>query len=164
MGQALLEQQKLLFTLWYQVRDGTLTRAEFITHVQPIRTQVKTLLEEGAAYEIGPREKTPLAKTVRTCKMMLTVEPAFWTFVTTEGVEPTNNSAERALRPVVLWRKLSFGSQSAQGSLFVARMMTAVSSLKAQQRPVLDFLTQAIRASRSGLPSPSLLPQPTSTP
>ena len=77
---------------------------------------------------------------------------------------PDHYPGERALRPVVLWRKLSFGSQSAQGSLFAARMMTAVSSLKAQQRPVLDFLSQAILAARSGLPSPSLLPKPTSTP
>lgn len=99
LGEALLKQQKLLFTAWYQIRDGTLSRDNFIEQVQPIWDAVKRLLSEGAAYEITKGEKTPLAKTVGTCKKMLTVEPAFWTFVDCQGVEPTNNAAERALRP-----------------------------------------------------------------
>jgi transposase len=159
-----LEQQRLLFEQWYRVRDGTLSRTEFGTCVEPIRKQIHKLLWQGASYDIAPNEKTPLAKTVPTCQQLLKVEPALWTFVTINGVEPTNNAAERALRPAVLWRKNSFGSQSAEGSLFVSRMLTVVTSLRAQNRPVLEYLVQACRATRQGLLAPSLLPVEDSTP
>jgi len=120
-----------LFELWYQVRGGTLSRSGFITSVAPIRLRVQALLAEGASYDISAQEKSTLAKTVRTCQQLLKLEPAMWLFVTTEGVEPTNNAAERALRPVVLWRRSSFGSQSQAGSLFVSRMLTVVTTLRA---------------------------------
>ncbi|MGH2413309.1 MAG: IS66 family transposase [Microcystaceae cyanobacterium] len=164
LGRALLAQQKLLFEFWYRVRDGTLNRQEFITAVAPIQQQVYALLCEGAGYDIAPQEKTPLAKTVRTCQQLLKVESALWRFVTTEGIEPTNNAAERALRPAVLWRKNSFGSQSQQGSLFVSRMLTVVTTLRSQNRPVLDYLVEACRAARQGQPAPSLLPAQSNTP
>lgn len=164
LGKALLAQEKLLFEQWYRVRDGTMSRTEFITVVAPIQQQIHTLLSEGAAYDIAASEKTPLAKTVRTCQQLLKVEAALWTFVITEGIEPTNNAAERALRPAVLWRKNSFGSQSQAGSLFVSRMLTVVTSLRAQNRPVLEYLVQACRAARQGQSAPSLLPAQDYTP
>jgi len=117
LGGLLLKQHEKLFELWHRVRDGTLERSQFIRQVEPIRQQVRELLTEGAAYPIGVGEKTPFAKTVRTCQQLLNVEPALWLFVTVEGVEPTNNAAERAIRPAVLWRRCSYGSQSAAGSL-----------------------------------------------
>lgn len=164
LGRALLAQQKVLFEVWYRVRDGTLSRSEFITGVAPIQQQVHTLLEEGAGYDIAKAEKTPLAKTVRTCRQLLKVESALWTFVTTEGIEPTNNAAERALRPAVLWRKNSFGSQSEAGSLFVSRLLTVVTTLRSQNRPVLNYLVEACRAARQSQPAPSLLPVDSRTP
>lgn len=164
LGESLLEQQKLLFEYWYRVRDGTLSRNEFIGIVAPIQQQIHTLLEQGTSYAIGKDEKTPLAKTVRTCRQLLKVESAFWTFVTTPGIEPTNNAAERALRPAVLWRKNSFGSQSEAGSVFVSRMLTVVTTLRSQNRPVLDYLVEACRAARQGQPAPSLLPAVSTTP
>lgn len=111
------------------------------------------------ALPIAPAEKTPLAKTVRTCQQLLQVEPALWTFVETLGVEPTNNAAERALRPAVIWRRTSFGAQSQSGSLFVSRLLTVVTSLKAQHRDILAFLVHTCAAARCGLPTPSLIPQ-----
>ncbi|NMG09375.1 transposase, partial [Brasilonema sp. UFV-L1] len=114
---------------------------------------------EAADYSIGAKEKTPLAKTVRTCRHLLKVEPAMWLFVTTVGVEPTNNAAERAIRPAVIWRRTSFGSQTQSGSTFVARMLTVVTTLKSQQRDILEFMTQAVVAARLGQPAPSLLPE-----
>jgi len=158
LGQNLLAEQKRLFELWYQVRDGTLTRPDFVQAVAPIRVQIQSLLTEGASYPIGTRENTPLAKTVRTCQQLLKVEPAMWLFVTTAAVEPTNNASERALRPAVLWRRNSFGSQSEAGSEFVARLLTVVTSLRAQQRHVLEYLTHACRAARQGERAPSILP------
>ena len=163
LGRDLLAQQKKLFRLCKRVRDGTLSRSEFQLLVSPIQGRVKSLLEQGANYEIGSREKTPLAKTVRTCRQLLKVEVALWLFVTVEGLEPTNNAAERAIRPAVLWRRTSFGSQSEAGSVFVARMLTVVTSLRSQNRNVLEFMTEAIRASRQGSASPSLLPQESSS-
>lgn len=68
LGRDLLAQQKTLFRLWQRVRDGTLSRSEFQSLVSPIRERVRSLLEQGANYQIGSREKTPLAKTVRTCR------------------------------------------------------------------------------------------------
>lgn len=161
LGEALVKQQEKLFDLWHRVRDGTLGRTEFIALASLIRASVKALLQEGADYEIGSKEKTPLAQTVRTCRQLLKVEPAMWLFVTVSGVEPTNNAAERALRPAVLWRRTSFGSQSVAGSTFVARMLTVVTTLRSQRRNVLEYLTHAIAAARSGQPAPSLLPPAT---
>ena len=73
-------------------------------------------------------------------------------------VEPTNHSAERAIRPAVLWRKGSFGTDSAQGSRFVERILTVVTTLRLQPRHVLDDVTSACQAHRRGEPAPSLLP------
>ncbi len=112
---------------------------------------------EAAALEIGAREKTPLAKTVRTCRNLLKLEVALWLFVREEGVEPTNNAAERAIRPALMWRRTSFGSDSAAGSEFVSGLLTVVCSLNLQERNILDFLVESISAARSGEIPPSLL-------
>jgi transposase len=81
-----------------------------------------------------------------------------WTFVIQEGIEPTNNAAERPLRRGVIWRRRSFGTQSEAGSVFVERILTAVITLRQQQRDVLDFLTETCQAKISGAHIPSLLP------
>src|SRR5713226_1891580 len=100
-----------------------------------------------------------VAKTEGTCQEILKRREALWTFVQVDGVEPTNNTAERALRPGVLWRKGSFGTQSEEGSRFVASMMTVVATLKQQQRNVLEYLTAAHGAALRGEAAPSLLPK-----
>ena len=87
-----------------------------------------------------------------------------WTFVRIEGVEPTNNSAERGLRRAVLWRRRSFGTQSEAGSRFVERVLTAVTTLRQQNRDVLDYLTEACAAAMRGDQAPSLLPEAASIP
>lgn len=92
-------------------------------------------------------------------RQLLKVEPAVWLFVTMEGLEPINNAAQRAVRPAVLWRHTSFGSQSKAGSVFVAQMLTVVTSLRSHKRNVLEFMTEAICASRRDSNSPSLLLQ-----
>jgi transposase len=89
---------------------------------------------------------------------LLKLEPAPWRCVTITGVEPTNNVPERALRPVVLWRKDSFGSDSEAGSRFAERLLTVVASCRQQSRPLLDFLVAVADAALRGSQSPSLLP------
>ena len=126
--------------------------------VEPIKTKVLSILLEASQLDIDEREKTPLAKTVRTCRL-LKLEVALWLFISSDGVEPTNNAAERAIRPAVIWRRTSFGSDSAAGSLFVASLLTVVSSLKLQDRNILEFLTESVLSTRSGRIPPSLLPR-----
>ncbi|NJM59424.1 MAG: IS66 family transposase [Oscillatoriales cyanobacterium RU_3_3] len=158
LGTQLLQQQEKLFKLWQRVRDGTLSRNDFAELIKEIRHQTIALLQQTADYSIGSKEKTPLAKTVRTCRQLLSVESAMWLFATTPGLEPTNNAAERAIRPAVIWRRTSFGSQTQAGSTFVARMLTVVTTLKSQQRNILEFITTAVANGRENKPAPSLLP------
>lgn len=150
IGQALLKQVERLFSLWYRVRDGAFNRVDFQAEVQPLRARVQELLREGMTVSH--------AKTCRTCANILKLEVALWTFVFVEGVEPTNNSAERPLRRAVLWRRRSFGTQSEDGSRFVERVLTAVTTLRQQKRDVLDYLTEACAAAIQGDKPPSLLP------
>ena len=151
MGDALLEQAHQMFTWWHRVREGTLARSTFRSYMTPLRREVERLLEAGSQCGV--------AKTAGTCREILKRREALWTFVQVEGVEPTNNTAERTIRPGVQWRKGSFGTQSADGSRFVESMLTVVATLKQQQRNVLDDLTAAQEAALRGEPTPSLLPE-----
>ena len=114
--------------------------------------EVERLLEAGQTCGVPQTEGT--------CRELCKLRQALWTFVRHPEVEPTNNAAERAIRPGVLWRKGSFGTQSAEGSRFVEAMMTVVATLKQQHRNVLDYVTAACQAALSGEPAPSLLPTP----
>src|SRR5260370_20724651 len=75
-------------------------------------------------------------------------------------VGPTNRVSERALRPAVLWRKGSFGSDSAAGSRFLERLLTVVATCRQQGRHLLDFLVAAGEAALHPAAAPSLLPAP----
>ena len=135
--------------MWQRVCDGTLSYTAFAAEVDPIRTKVHQFLSAGTELE--------QAQTHQTCRNLLKVEDALWTFVTVADIEPTNNLVERSLRRAVLWRKHSFGTQSNTGSMFVARILTTVTTLRMQQRDVLDFLTEACAAANLQQNQPSLL-------
>jgi transposase len=150
IGHAVLGQVELMFGLWHRVRDGTLSQPDFQVAMQPIQTRVGILLREGTTLSC--------AETQRTCANILKLEVALWTFVRVAGVEPTNNAAERPLRRAVLWRRRSFGTQSEDGSRFVERVLTAVTTLRQQKRDVLDYLTDACVAAICRGKAPSLLP------
>lgn len=150
LGEALRDEAHRMFHWWHRVRDGTLKRSSFRNYMTPVRRKVEELLEAGT--------RCGHPKTAGVCRELLKLHQALWTFVHLEGVEPTNNAAERALRPGVLWRKGSFGTQSAQGSRFVESMMTVVTTLKQQRRNPLAYLTRACEAALRGEGAPSLLP------
>jgi transposase len=150
IGQALLEHSQDLFTLWHRVRDATLSREQFQAQMKPLRLQVKELLEAGS--RLGQ------VKTRRACQNILKVEKSLWTFVRVEGVEPTNNAAERALRRAVLWRRKSFGAQSETGSRFVERILTVITTLRQQGRDVLGYLSAACASATHDGTSICLLP------
>jgi hypothetical protein len=111
---------KELFALWQKVRDGTLSRAAFVEQMKPIRAEVESLLLRGYFN----------ARVKGLCKGLWEHRQNLWTFVEVEGVESTNNAAEQALRQAVIWRKLSFGTQSAEGSRFVERLLTVVETCR----------------------------------
>ena len=150
IGDALLAQAHQMFAWWHRVREGTLQRATFRSYMSPRRREVERLLEVG--------RQCGVPTTAGTCREMLKRREALWTFVQVEGVEPTNNTAERSIRPGVQWRKGSFGTQSEDGSRFVESMMTVVATLKQQQRNVLEYLTAAHEAALRGEAAPSLIP------
>jgi hypothetical protein len=152
---SLRAQARQMFHWWHRVRDGTLSHASFASYMRPIRREVERLLEAGQTCGVP--------KTEGTCRDILKRRQALWTFMRHEGVEPTNNAAERAIRLGVLWRKGSFGTQSPEGSRFVETMMTVVATLKQQHRHVLTYITAACEAALRGEAAPSLLPTPTAT-
>jgi len=150
VGEELLLHTEILCELWYKVRDGTRGRRWLRRQLAWLRPEVQTLLERGAGCAC--------AETAGTCAKILEVEEALWTFARVEGVEPTNNAAERALRPAVLRRKRSFGNHSEAGCQYVSRLLSVVQTLKRQGRSVLEYLQAALEAQRHGLPIPKLFP------
>ena len=155
IGEALRAQARHMFHWWPRVRDGTRSHASFASYMRPSRREGERLLEAGQTCGVP--------KTEGTCRDLLKRRQALWTFVRHEGVEPTNNAAERAIRPGVLWRKGSFGTQSPEGSRFVETMMTVVATLEQQHRHVLTSVTAACEAALRGETAPALLPTPVAT-
>jgi transposase len=150
IGEELLCCAEDLFTWWHRIRDGTLSRSTFQRYVAELRPWVRSQLEAGTAC--------PCAKTAGTCREILAVEPALWTFVRVGGIEPTNNAAERALRHAVQWRKTSYGTASGGGSRFVQNILSIVATCRQQQRSALEFLASCCAAHLVGACPPSLLP------
>jgi transposase len=149
LAQKLLDRTRQLFELWHRFRDGHLSRDELRAQAAPRRKQIERLL----ARVRGSGDRDPAGM----CREILLLAPALWAFIDVDGVPPTNNAAERAIRPAVIWRKTSFGTDSVHGSLFVERILTTTATLRAQQRNVLDFLTDTVEATRFRRPTPSLL-------
>jgi hypothetical protein len=116
----------------------------------PLQARLGRLLRRG--------QKSSDRKAAALCRQLTKWWPALWTFTRVDGVEPTNNVAERALRPAVLWRKGSFGSDSEAGSLFAERLLTVVATCRQQGRRLLDFLVAAGDAALGSSAPPSLLP------
>ena len=149
LGHDLMRPTKELFRHWSRCRDGTITRAEFEQLMQSIRQEVDALLLRG--------EFSGNAKLRGMCEPLYAHRHWLWTFVDVDGVEPTNNASERALRHAVIWRKLSFGTQSEAGSRFVETILTVVETCRQQKRNLFAFLADAIQAHRNPNQQPQLL-------
>ena len=150
IGDGLLLLAQATLAAWHKVRDGTLSRTQFEGIARRAHAAMEVLLARGVDLRLKGLS--------RSCQNILAHKEALFTFAFTPGVEPTNNHAERALRAFVLWRKVSFGSQSERGCLFAQRAMTVMQTLRLQGRSVLRFLTDACQARIAGAPAPSLLP------
>ena len=144
-----------LFRLWHRFRDGPGVRYGPITREQLI---AKSIPLEKKFFALAERYVDSPDKDVRNLALALLKHfEKFFAFLRNEGVEPTNNSAERALRCAVQWRKVSFGSRSAQGEIAVARLLTVTRTCRMQNRESLDYLGNAIRSHRKAQAVPSLL-------
>jgi transposase len=150
IGYALELLTETMFHAWHKVRDGAMTRAAFQEFIVSLKPRVVARLQEGAAC--------PVKAIAGRCREILGLEPALWTFADAEGVEPTNNAAEHRIRHGVMWRKTSFGTDSPNGSRFVERILTVVTTLRMQRRNVLDYVAAACEAALHGKSPPSLLP------
>ncbi len=150
LGNDLMRPTRELFSVWARYRDGTLSRRAFKQQMSPIRQEIEALLLRGVFS--GNDRLTGM------CQELFDHSEWLWAFVEHEGVEPTNNASERALRHGVIWRKLSFGTQSEAGSRFVETMLTVIETCRQQDRPVFDYLTTAVAAHFARTDCPLLLP------
>jgi len=146
-GQELLDYTGIVFEYWYDYKAGKLTRGKFIEWMAPVREQFEACLARAVATDIKGLSGS--------CADILAHKEALWAFVEHDGVEPTNNHAERELRAFVLWRKRSFGTQSQRGNHFAERLMTVAQTARKQNKNVLVFLTACCQA-QPDTPTPSL--------
>lgn len=150
LGHDLMRQHRELFKYWRQYKAGKIKWRAFQKHVSPIRKEVDSLLLRGRC--------SGNAKLKGFSTELYRRREHLWTFVRIEGIEPTNNTAERALRPAVIYRKLSFGTQSASGSRYLERLLSVSETCRQQGRNTYEYLIDAMEASFAGTPPPSLLP------
>ena len=149
LGHALMKQTRELFRLGKRVRDGTLTHVAMKRQMKPICHKIEALLLRGLF--------SGDARLQGMCRELYHHRRRLWTFLDHPGLEPTNNASERALRHPVIWRKLSFGTQSSHGSRFVETLLTVTETCRQQSRNTLDFLTKTMQAYYAGKTTPSLL-------
>jgi len=148
IGQGGAQAVRRVFTLWRDFRERRIDRSGLQTALLPVGEELHAALETGASSDD--------VRVRRFCRNVLGVYPALWTFARVEGVDPTNNHAERTLRRAVIWRKVSFGNHSPAGCRFTERILTVVQTLRMQHRPVLDYLRQALLAHRTASLAPVL--------
>jgi transposase len=151
-GPDLLAASNRLFHRWHKYRGGEMAWSTFLGYARPIRWGIRQALGRGASCASE--------RTAATCRSLLEGEEHLWAFLRVQGIEPTNNAAERALRHAVLWRKSSGGTASEWGSRFAERVLSVAATCRQQGRNVLDFLTGCFQAQQSGQQTPSLLSQP----
>jgi transposase len=149
VGRRGLRIVKELFAAWHAFQEKKVTRQELARMIEPLQRRLgKTLVEGGLGED---------ARVSKFCEHLLLLEPALWTFVQTEGVEPTNNYMERLLRRAVLWRKRSFGCNSASGCRFVERILTVAQTCRIRSKNALEYLHAAVHNHRHGIACPTLL-------
>jgi transposase len=141
-----------LFAAWDAYRIGFYDQIALQQALLPVRLALHDLLAKGA--------RCGWEKLEATCTDLLQHWEALWSFSRVEGLEPTNNRAERALRPAVIWRKSCYGTQSESGSRFVERMLSVQATCAQQGRNLFAFLTEVVQAAWAGLPTPSLFSMP----
>ena len=150
VGRRGLKIVKKVFAAWHAFQEGRSPRTQLQADLDQVATQINKLLVAG--WILG--DEKPV---VTFCHHLLELEAALWTFTRVDGVEPTNNFMERLLRRAVLWRRHRFGCVSVADCHFVERVLTVVQTRRLQDKSVLNYLHDALRAHRAGQPCPALL-------
>lgn len=150
LGHDLMREVRPMFDNWWRHKSGESSWRTFRRAMRPIRRRVDSLLLRGV-FSGNPR-LTGMCKELHDHRQWL------WTFAEHQGIEPTNNTAERALRPAVIYRKLSFGTQSEAGSRFIERMLSVSETCRLHGRSIFQWLTAAVDAHFHHRATPSLLP------
>ncbi len=148
-GEAGLALTERLFTAWGAFGEHR-DRARLACEMEPIQAELLELLEHAARKS----KRTRLHR--RFAANLLKIWPALFTFVTVEGVEPTNNAAERSLRGPVIYRKLSHGTRSDDGERFIERILSASVTCRLQRRSLFAYLVELFTAQARGDPRPAL--------
>lgn len=148
-AQRVLEVAEEGFVAWHLYKGGWRDQVGLQLALLPLKQTLRAQLEEGAS------SRSP--KIAGFSRAVLEPWEALWTFSCVEGVEPTNNAAERALRHAVLWRKGCFGSRSATGCRFVERMLSVHATCIQQQRSLFEVVTEAVSKAWAGQPAPVLV-------
>jgi transposase len=147
-GKDLLKLHQAIFDCIEQYRMTEWSFQDFRAQLHPTYQQFEKAIDQGV------ESRNRLVK--KLCKGLRRRWRSLWTFARVEGVDPTNNAAERSVRKGVLWRKSSLGSQSERGSRYAERMLTVTQTCQKQGRRLLDFMGAAIKACLAGVPAPSL--------
>jgi transposase len=149
VGGQLKACARRLFQHWRRFRDGTIQRQTLRRNIRKLWWPVYEALETGTRKLHGQQAGM--------CRHILERVDSLWTFLDREAVEPTNNAGERALRHAVIWRKLSFGTQSESGSRFVETLLSVIETCRQQGRNVFAFITAAVQSHNKTTPTPKLL-------
>jgi transposase len=150
-GEQGLELTRRVFSAWRAYQHTHHDREQLNAEITPIQTELRRLLEDASPKNKRTRWHRRFANN------LLKVWPALWTFATVEGVEPTNNPAERALRGPVIHRKLSHGTTSNKGERFAERAQSAAVTCRLQNRSLFAYLRELIIAHNRGDPFPALI-------
>ncbi len=146
-GQRVRDALRELFAVIH--RRDKLTAAGFQKALQAARQQV---LKVATSRVPATRHSQNLAKRFREHG------EAYFRFITTPGIDPTNNLAEQAIRFVVIDRRITQGTRSEKGRRWCERIWTVVATCAQQGRAVFQFLLDSVQAFLSGASPPSLLP------
>jgi len=157
IGTALRKEAKLMFSKWHRFKKWKANEEQtgkkismtvLSSQMEPIRHRIKALLEEGAK------------RGVLKCRTILKVEPLLWVYTQVEGIEPTNNAAERSIRPAVLWKKNSYGVESDRGAQYVESMLSIWATSRRNEVAPVKFLKKLVHSIRSSGPTPTIFTAP----
>jgi len=148
-AQTMEKLRKKIMAVWYLFKEGHISRSELIKKTKSARNAIRRCLKQYMHSE---------EKCVQTlAKKLFKRRDDLFTFIFYEGVEPTNNIAERGIRPAVQWRKICFGNRSDNGATLTSRLLTVTRTCWLQKRNPLEFLVDTVTAHRSGQTAPSLI-------
>ena len=139
-----------MFHAWHAFKAGQMDRAALKGATASFRLNFRSFCKDGAAQEADALWRKLGAS-------LIELWPAVFRFLDVDGVEPTNNHAERAIRPGVILRKLSGGTRSDVGSACVSRMLSVAATCRQQNIDVLDYLAETLTCFWRGIPPPRLI-------